>query len=106
MSTMVVHPIRAAAASSGQAVQPGMCKSGPIVLGKSVLIGMRAVRVPGVVLEEEVIVAAGSVATKSSPPFAVVGGNPATVIMGAQENWARYKEQADTFEAQWRHSDF
>jgi serine acetyltransferase len=35
---------------------------------------------PGVIISDEVIVAAGSVVTKSIPQGSIVGGNPAKVI--------------------------
>ncbi|MBW3695165.1 CatB-related O-acetyltransferase [Vibrio sp. T187] len=43
-------------------------------------IGMRAMIMPGVTLGEGAIVAANSVVTRDVPPYAVVGGSPATII--------------------------
>ena len=43
-------------------------------------IGMRAMIMPGVTIGEGAIVAANSVVTKDVPPYAVVGGSPATLI--------------------------
>lgn len=52
----------------------------PVVIEDNVWIGCRAIILPGVVLGEGSVVAAGAVVTKSVPPFTVVGGNPAKVI--------------------------
>ena len=61
--------------------------SQPIEIGNNVWIGMRVIILPGVKIDEGVIVAAGSVVTKSVPKCAIVGGNPAKII-----GW-RNKEQ-------------
>ena len=49
-------------------------------IGNNVFIGSNAVIMPGVKLEDYVIVAAGSVVTKSVPSGSIVGGNPAKII--------------------------
>ena len=51
-----------------------------VVIGRCCWIGTRAIICPGVKIEEGVIVAAGSVVTKSIPKCAIVGGNPAKII--------------------------
>jgi acetyltransferase-like isoleucine patch superfamily enzyme len=53
----------------------------PIVVGDDVFIGARAVIMPGVRLGDRVVVAAGSVITKSIASDSVVGGNPARYLM-------------------------
>ena len=53
---------------------------GDTVLGDGCWIGMRAMIMPGVTIGEGAVVAAGAVVTKDVPPYAVVGGNPATFI--------------------------
>lgn len=40
---------------------------------------------PGVTIGEGALVAAGSIVTKSVPPYTVVGGNPARVICTVEE---------------------
>jgi acetyltransferase-like isoleucine patch superfamily enzyme len=45
-----------------------------------VWIGANAVVVAGVVIGKHSVIAAGSIVTKSVPPFSVVAGNPARVI--------------------------
>lgn len=60
-------------------VLPG--KKGDVILGKNCWIGMNSVLLPGVVLGEHTIVAAGSVVTKSYiNGSCVIAGNPAKVI--------------------------
>jgi len=52
----------------------------PVVIEDDVWIGARAIILKGVTISEGSIVAAGSVVTKSVPPFSVVGGVPAKVL--------------------------
>lgn len=44
---------------------------------------------PGVTIGEGSLVAAGSVVTKSVPPYTVVGGNPAKVLCSIDEYLAK-----------------
>ncbi len=53
---------------------------GDTVVGHDVWIGYRTVIMPGVTIGDGAIVATGSVVTKDVPAYAIVGGNPATVI--------------------------
>jgi acetyltransferase-like isoleucine patch superfamily enzyme len=52
----------------------------PIVIEDETWIGSNAVIVAGVTIGKHCIVAAGSVVTKSVPPYSVVVGNPARVL--------------------------
>ena len=52
----------------------------PVKIGNNVFIGSNAIIMPGIVIEDNVIVAAGSVVTKSIPSGAIVGGNPGKII--------------------------
>ncbi|GAB6680991.1 hypothetical protein BOVMAS27_04600 [Streptococcus uberis] len=57
-----------------------------IILGKECWIGMNAVILPGVVLGDHTVVAAGSVVTKSfQNGYCVIGGVPATKIKDLSE---------------------
>tara|TARA_B110000971_G_scaffold218464_1_gene257318 strand:+ start:10 stop:552 length:543 start_codon:yes stop_codon:yes gene_type:complete len=50
------------------------------VIKNNVFIGVKSIIMPGVVIEDDVIIAAGSVVTKSVPSGVIVGGNPAKII--------------------------
>jgi len=54
--------------------------SGDTTIGNDVWIGRDALVMPGVTVGDGTIVATRSVVTRDVPPFAIVGGNPATVI--------------------------
>ncbi len=51
-----------------------------IVIGNEVFIGADSVIMPGVKIDDKVVVAAGSVVTKSIPEGSVVAGVPAKII--------------------------
>jgi virginiamycin A acetyltransferase len=72
---------------------------GDTVIGNDVWIGYGATLMPGVQVGDGAIIAAQAVVTKSVPPYAVVGGNPAQII--------RYRFDEATIEAlleiQWWH---
>lgn len=52
----------------------------PVKIGDDVFIGTNSIVMPGVKIGNRVIVAAGSVVTKSVPDNCIVGGNPARII--------------------------
>lgn len=58
---------------------------GKVKIGNWVYIGYNSLIMPGVVIEDHVLVAAGSVVTKSIPAYSVVAGNPAKVICSIEE---------------------
>lgn len=60
--------------------EQGYFKETPPRIGRNVWIGARVILLPGVVIGEGAILAVGAVVTKDVPPFAVVGGVPATII--------------------------
>lgn len=51
-----------------------------VVIKDHVFIGVNSIIMPGVIIENNVIVASGSVVTKSVPANSIVGGNPAKII--------------------------
>jgi len=51
-----------------------------IVIGNNVFIGVDSIILPGVVIEDNCIIGAGSVVTKSIPTGSIVAGNPAKII--------------------------
>lgn len=53
---------------------------GDTFIGNDVWIGYKALIMPGVNIGDGAIIATASVVTKSVPPFAVVGGNPARLL--------------------------
>lgn len=53
---------------------------GPVNIGNNVYIGNNVLIMPGVTIEDNVIVGAGSVVTKSIPCNVVVAGNPARIV--------------------------
>lgn len=65
---------------------------GKIVIGDWVYIGNNSLIMPGVTIEDHVLVAAGSVVTKSVPSGVVVGGNPAKILCTIEEYLERNKK--------------
>lgn len=57
-----------------------------IKIGNNIFIGTNSIILPGVEIHDNVIVAAGSVVTKSIPSGKIVGGNPAKII-GSYEDY-------------------
>ena len=53
---------------------------GDTVVGHDVWIGYAATIMPGVTIGNGAIIASASVVTRDVPPYAIVGGNPATVV--------------------------
>ncbi len=64
---------------------PGFDSFGKIIIKDWAYIGSGSHILPGVTIGEGALVAAGSIVTKSVPPHAVVGGNPARVICTVEE---------------------
>ncbi len=60
--------------------------SSPIILEEGVWVGARAVILGGVVIGRQSVIAAGSVVTKSFPPFSLIGGVPARLIRLLQDS--------------------
>ena len=58
---------------------------GKVVIGDWVYIGSNSLIMPGVTIGDGVLVAAGSVVTKSIPPGVVVGGNPARILSSVDD---------------------
>lgn len=60
--------------------EQGMSVQRPVVIEDDVWIGANVIILPGVTISKGSIVGAGAVVTKNVPEYAIVGGNPATVI--------------------------
>ena len=72
----------------GQVVRdkdPNFDTFGKIVVGDYVYIGSNSLIMPGVTIEDHVLIAAGSVVTKSVPSGMVVAGNPARIVCTVDE---------------------
>jgi acetyltransferase-like isoleucine patch superfamily enzyme len=52
----------------------------PVKIGRNVIVGYRAIILPGVTIGDYCSVGAGAVVTKSFPPYCVIGGVPARII--------------------------
>ena len=65
---------------------------GKVTIGDYVYIGTNTLIMPGVSIGNNVLIAAGSVVTKSIPANVVVGGNPASVICSIEEFYERNKQ--------------
>lgn len=62
------------------------------MIGDYVYVGTSALIMPGVTIGDNVLVAAGSVVTKSVPSNVVVAGNPAKIICTVEEYYKRNKQ--------------
>lgn len=51
-----------------------------IIVEDDVWIGARSIILDGVVIRKGTIVAAGSIVTKDTEPYSIIGGNPAKII--------------------------
>lgn len=66
--------------NTGTFNKKGFVQTAPIQIEDKVWINFNAVILKGVTIGEGAIIAAGAVVTKDVPPYAIVGGNPATII--------------------------
>lgn len=66
---------------------------GKVVIGDWVYVGFNTLIMPGVTIGNNVLVAAGSVVTKSIPSNVIVGGNPARIISSVQ----KYRQQNEKY---------
>ena len=64
---------------------------GKVVIGDYVYLGNEVLVMPGVTIGDHVLVAAGSVVTKSIPSNVVVGGNPAKFLCSIEDYYNRNK---------------
>lgn len=70
------------------ALPPAWPTKGDTVVGNDVWLGYSALVMPGVAIGNGAIIATAAVVTKDVPAYAIVGGNPATVL--------RYRFDPDT----------
>ncbi|MEO6714217.1 MAG: DapH/DapD/GlmU-related protein [Mycobacteriales bacterium] len=69
-------------------------KGGPPVLGDRVRIGAGAIVIGPITLGDDSVVGAGAVVINDVPPGAVVGGVPARVLAGAQDEFSALRRSA------------
>lgn len=69
------YPVVAATNQSNETLSKG-----PIIVGDDVWVGTNAMILSGVQIGQGAVIGAGAVVAKDVPPYAIVVGNPATVI--------------------------
>jgi len=69
-----------------------------VKIGNNVFIGTNSIIMPGVIIEDKVIIGAGSVVTKSIPSGSIVAGNPAKII-GSYETYGQNVLKSNISEA-------
>lgn len=80
-SCQIGHNVVFATLNHGLAPEDrGTTYPAPIVLGTNVWIGANATILPGVMIGDNAVIAAGAVVTKDVPPNVIVGGVPAKFI--------------------------
>jgi virginiamycin A acetyltransferase len=67
---------------------PAWPNKGDTTVGNDVWLGNSATVMPGITIGDGAVVATSAVVTRNVPPYAIVGGNPATVL--------RYRFEAHT----------
>ena len=78
-------------ASAARRWYPNFDTFGKVTIGDFVYIGTDAKIMPGVTIGDNVLVAAGSIVTKSIPSNTVVAGNPAKKVCSIEEYIERNK---------------
>ncbi|MDH4078458.1 MAG: acyltransferase [Nitrospira sp.] len=77
--TTIISSNHAVPPNRGQIFASGFVRQ-PVVIGQDVWVGANVTILPGRMIGDGAVVAAGSVVTKNIEPFTIVGGNPAKVI--------------------------
>jgi len=79
-SWLTTYPFPIFGAGWEEAMPSAWPTKGDTVVGHDVWFGYASLVMPGVQIGNGAIIATAAVVTKDVPPYAVVGGNPATVI--------------------------
>ena len=77
---MIAPAVMIFAHDAGMRLQVGYTRIAPVRIGARVYIGAAALILPGTVIGDDAVIAAGAVVKGEVPPGAVVAGNPAAVI--------------------------
>ena len=87
-------------ATAGHPIMPQLRQEGmqfniPIRIGNNVWIGAGTIVLPGVTIEENTVIGAGSVVTKDIPANVVAVGNPCKILreIGERDNIYYYKDR-------------
>ena len=75
-----------------RAIEKDFDSFGKVIIGNRVYLGANSLVMPGCIIGDCVLVAAGSVVTKSVPSNVVVGGNPARIICTIEEFYNKNKK--------------
>ncbi|NJD77606.1 MAG: acyltransferase [Candidatus Methanoperedens sp.] len=68
--------------------------SGSVIIKRNAFVGAGSIILPGIVIGEKSIIAAGSVVTKDVPPMTIVAGVPATVVGNVDEAILKLKNRS------------
>jgi maltose O-acetyltransferase len=87
-----LDPPASISVGEGSGLSPGVIVLGRAVIGRRVFVGARAAILPGSVVGDNAIVAAGAVVDGEVPAGTVVAGNPAKVVttVEAFADWHRH----------------
>ena len=90
------HPLNAKRRAAGEGDDQEQI--GSIILEKDVWLGTNVTVKGGVTIGEGTVIAAGSVVTKSIPPFSIAAGNPARVV-GQIPNDQHVEAESDVYDS-------
>ncbi|MCP5382485.1 MAG: acyltransferase [Kordiimonadaceae bacterium] len=65
------------------------------IIGNDVWIGANVIILPGVVVNDHAVLAAGAVVSKDVPPYAIVGGNPSRILKYRNEEKMNAENKAN-----------
>ncbi len=75
LSNLTTYPFKFYFKNEDEAVTKG-----PVIIKDDVWIGTNCILLSGITIGQGCVIAAGSVVTKSFPPYSIIGGNPAKLI--------------------------